>query len=442
MHVDEVGCLGRGSCASFMRPSLITVRLRRYGCDAMPRACRRDVTYSYLGPAGTFTEAALGAGPRGRGKTVARREQRGRGPRRRRLRSQRRRDDRHRELGRGRRLRHPGRPRERPEPAHHRRVPRAGELRARRPARHDARRCRRSSTRIRSPTRSATLWLDAHLPRHGHIPATSQRRGRGLPLRERPRGCRHRARPGSTKHHDLDVLAENIGDNPNAVTRFVLGQPHARAAGANRRRQDEPRSSELPDDRSGALLEMLEQFATRGVNMSLLQSRPIGDALGRYRFVIDARRPHPRRARRRRPARPQALLSPNVIFLGCYPRADKQADRVHLPLRRRGLTSRRATGCAACSPASRAVPRRLTARPPRGPSARAPDPLRENALVRVLTPSSTTHECVFAGIRRRGFVEGARGHAHEQRAGVGPHEDRARHRRTRRRRAGTPAGSP
>ena len=32
---------------------------------------------------------------------------------------------------------------------------------------------------------------------------------------------------------------------------------------------------------------MLEQFATRGVNLSLLQSRPIGDSLGRYRFVID-----------------------------------------------------------------------------------------------------------------------------------------------------------
>ena len=43
--------------------------------------------------------------------------------------------------------------------------------------------------------------------------------------------------------------------------------------------------AELPDDKAGRLLEMLEQFATSGVNMSLLASRPIGDALGRYRFV-------------------------------------------------------------------------------------------------------------------------------------------------------------
>jgi prephenate dehydratase len=45
---------------------------------------------------------------------------------------------------------------------------------------------------------------------------------------------------------------------------------------------------ELPEEYPGALMEMLEQFATRGINLSLLASRPIGDALGRYRFVIDA----------------------------------------------------------------------------------------------------------------------------------------------------------
>ena len=67
---------------------------------------------------------------------------------------------------------------------------------------------------------------------------------------------------------------------------------------------------------------MLEQFATRGVNMSLLESRPIGDALGRYRFVIDLDgHIHDERVA-------DALLglrrfSPKVIFLGSYPRADR-----------------------------------------------------------------------------------------------------------------------
>jgi prephenate dehydratase len=79
---------------------------------------------------------------------------------------------------------------------------------------------------------------------------------------------------------------------------------------------------ELPDDTAGRLLEMLEQFATRGVNMSLLSSRPIGDALGRYRFVIDLDG-HLRDERVADALLGLKRFSPNVIFLGSYPRADK-----------------------------------------------------------------------------------------------------------------------
>ena len=75
--------------------------------------------------------------------------------------------------------------------------------------------------------------------------------------------------------------------------------------------------------RAGGLLEMLEQFATRGINMSLLQSRPIGDALGRYRFVIDLDG-HILDERIADALLGLKRFSPNVIFLGSYPRADKQ----------------------------------------------------------------------------------------------------------------------
>ena len=130
------------------------------------------------------------------------------------------------------------------------------------------------------------------------------------------------APPGITDHHALEVLAEQIGDNPNAVTRFALV---SRSLAIPERTGADKTSiiAELPDDAPGRLLEMLEQFATRGVNMSLLESRPIGDALGRYRFVIDLDgHIHDERVA-------DALLglrrfSPRVIFLGSYPRADKR----------------------------------------------------------------------------------------------------------------------
>ncbi|MEY2848638.1 MAG: hypothetical protein RI885_1303 [Actinomycetota bacterium] len=165
------------------------------------------------------------------------------------------------------------------------------------------------------------LWLDATLARHEHLPSTSNVAA-AASLLDNDFADAAVAPPGITDHHDLVVLAEHIGDNPTAVTRFVhvsrttvLPEP----TGADKTSI----IAELPDDRAGSLLEMLEQFATRGVNMSLLESRPIGDALGRYRFVIDLDG-HVRDERVADALLGLKRFSPNVIFLGSYPRADRQ----------------------------------------------------------------------------------------------------------------------
>jgi prephenate dehydratase len=169
------------------------------------------------------------------------------------------------------------------------------------------------------------LWLDANLPDHGHLPSTSNVAA-AASLLESDVAEAAIAPPGITNHHDLTVLAENIGDNPNAVTRFVLV---SRTVAVPPRTGSDKTSiiAELPDDRAGALLEMLEQFATRGVNMSLLESRPIGDALGRYRFVIDLDG-HILDERVADALLGLKRFSPSVIFLGSYPRADKLAISV------------------------------------------------------------------------------------------------------------------
>ena len=87
---------------------------------------------------------------------------------------------------------------------------------------------------------------------------------------------------------------------------------------------------ELPEEYPGALLELLEQFATRGINLSLLASRPIGDALGRYRFVIDADG-HVQDERMADALLGLRRFSPKVVYLGSYPRADRAI--VHYPER-------------------------------------------------------------------------------------------------------------
>ncbi|WP_395640884.1 prephenate dehydratase [Pseudolysinimonas sp.] len=165
------------------------------------------------------------------------------------------------------------------------------------------------------------LWLDAALPDHEHLPATSNVSAPAGLLEADAVADAAIAPPGIEDQLEVEVLATGIGDNPNAVTRFVL----VSSSLAIPERTGADKTSvivELPSDAPGALMEMLEQFATRGVNMSLLESRPIGDALGRYRFVVDLDgHLHDERVA-------DALLglkrfSPNVMFLGSYPRADR-----------------------------------------------------------------------------------------------------------------------
>jgi prephenate dehydratase len=163
-------------------------------------------------------------------------------------------------------------------------------------------------------------WLEKTIPHHGHIPSPSNVAA-AADLLNTTTAEAAIAPPGIAKHYDVEVLAENVGDNPNAQTRFVLVSKTA----------DLPEPTghdktsliiELPDDRAGALLDMLEQFSTRGVNLSLIQSRPIGDKFGRYRFVIDADG-HARDERMSDALLGLRRFSPKVIFLGSYPRADR-----------------------------------------------------------------------------------------------------------------------
>ncbi|GAA1507489.1 prephenate dehydratase [Agromyces terreus] len=170
-------------------------------------------------------------------------------------------------------------------------------------------------------------WLERNLPAHGHIPSSSNVQAGAALLEAGSPADAAVAPPGIVDHYDVEVLARDLGDNPNAVTRFVLVS-RSRALPEPTGADKTSLIVELPSDEPGALLAMLEQFSTRGVNLSLLESRPIGDALGRYRFVVDL----DGHVSDERVA--DALLglrrtSPKVIFLGSYPRADQQEIEYH-----------------------------------------------------------------------------------------------------------------
>ena len=87
-------------------------------------------------------------------------------------------------------------------------------------------------------------------------------------------------------HFGLEVIAENIGDNAGAVTRFICAQK----PGWIPEPTGHDRTSVaifIDIDHAGALLEILQVFAKREVNLTFIQSRPTGRELGHYHFIID-----------------------------------------------------------------------------------------------------------------------------------------------------------
>lgn len=91
--------------------------------------------------------------------------------------------------------------------------------------------------------------------------------------------------PLAATHWGLATLAEGVVDESNARTRFLLvgrpGPPPART-GADRT------SVVLRiDNAPGALLAALAEFAVRGIDLTRIESRPTRTGLGIYRFFAD-----------------------------------------------------------------------------------------------------------------------------------------------------------
>jgi len=118
----------------------------------------------------------------------------------------------------------------------------------------------------------------------------------------------------------LTVIASDIADNAAAVTRFVLltrpGPPPARSGN--------DRTSivaYLRENHSGALLEILSEFGTRGINLTRIESRPTKGSIGQYCFSIDCEG-HIADERVGDAVAALHRVCGDVRYLGSYPRRD------------------------------------------------------------------------------------------------------------------------
>jgi prephenate dehydratase len=161
-------------------------------------------------------------------------------------------------------------------------------------------------------------WLRRELPSTRFVPAASTADGaRAVAAGEADAAV---ASPLAADRYGLDVLADDIHDVDGAVTRFVvvtnLSKPPA-PTGADRTTV----VAFIADDHPGALLEILTEFAVRGVNLTRIESRPTGVEIGRYYFSVDCEG-HIAEARVGEALSALRRICADVRFLGSYARAD------------------------------------------------------------------------------------------------------------------------
>jgi prephenate dehydratase len=83
------------------------------------------------------------------------------------------------------------------------------------------------------------------------------------------------------------VLAEGIEDEAENVTRFVWIAPAGTEPSGEGAWKTSLVFAELGEDHPGALVDALREFSSREVNLTRIESRPLRRGLGRYMFFCD-----------------------------------------------------------------------------------------------------------------------------------------------------------
>jgi prephenate dehydratase len=124
--------------------------------------------------------------------------------------------------------------------------------------------------------------------------------------------------------YGLECLVDDVADNAGAVTRFVVVQrpgPLPEPTG-----NDKTSLVAVVGDRTGALLDLLREFAVRDISLTRIESRPTRQRLGVYSFSMDCEG-HVAEPRVGEALAALHRICDDVRFLGSYPRADDRENR-------------------------------------------------------------------------------------------------------------------
>jgi prephenate dehydratase len=83
------------------------------------------------------------------------------------------------------------------------------------------------------------------------------------------------------------VLRHGVEDEADNITRFVWVAPEGTTPSGSGPWRTSMVFSELGEDHPGALVDALQVFSDRDVNLTRIESRPLRRGLGRYQFFLD-----------------------------------------------------------------------------------------------------------------------------------------------------------
>ena len=167
-------------------------------------------------------------------------------------------------------------------------------------------------------------WLEENLPKAETLAATSTSAA-AVGVRNGEYDAAVTA-PVAVTHYPLRVLATDVADVNDAVTRFfILSKPGRTPAptGADRTSV----VVECQADRTGVLAEMLTELALCGINLTRIESRPLKGKFGEYRFYLDM----DGHIAEQRVGDALAALHRRcreLRFLGSYPKAERTCSTV------------------------------------------------------------------------------------------------------------------
>jgi prephenate dehydratase len=167
-------------------------------------------------------------------------------------------------------------------------------------------------------------WLEENLPKAEPLASTSTSAA-AVGVRNGEYDAAVTA-PVAVTHYPLRVLATDVADVNDAVTRFfLLSRPGSTPAPTGADRTSVVAVCQA--DRTGVLAEMLTELAMRGINLTRIESRPLKGRFGEYRFFLDL----DGHIAERRVGDALAALhrrSDDLRFLGSYPKADRTCSTV------------------------------------------------------------------------------------------------------------------